>query len=662
MMFPLWLRDISIHRKFIFIALLATVAATLFTILLMTVMQWFMLREELVKSVSAQVSVIASISAAELAANDREAAAKTVRALAVINNIEFAGILDRHGDDFALYVRPGLLIPPHQHQVTGREHHIHTATYIEVVFPVAVNREQIGMIHVRSGMAPVYKKLKWNIALIVGVAAGAFLIAMLLLLRLLPAITEPLRNLAALMGTVSRDNNFTLRAVLHGSDEIGTLAKEFNTMLAQIQMRDNELAQQRLHLQKEVGKRTADLKASNTQLGKELSERKSAEMELQDANEKLSILLDSLPTAVYRCRAQGDFAVMYMSQNVTSFTGYEPRDFIEDHNLWRTHIHPDDAPGVYDEIALLFEKGTHTYEYRWLKSDGSYLWIQDSLKLIYTEERTPMYMVGMWQDISAHKLAEEKIRRLNEELEQKVKERTQQLLSAQEELVRKEKLATLGQVIGSIGHELRNPLAIMSNAVYFLQTVLPDTDERVREYLGIIRNEIDDSERIVSDMLDSVRTKTPQPQEVVLTVLIKQTLSRLSIPSSVTVKLEIPATLSPLWADSLQIHQVLRNLISNAIEAMPDGGVLEISALENKPDATVILTVRDSGIGMTPKQLDELFQPLFTTKARGTGLGLMVVKNLTHANGGTVTVKSEVGRGTTFTLTLPASHSLIKDV
>jgi signal transduction histidine kinase len=90
--------------------------------------------------------------------------------------------------------------------------------------------------------------------------------------------------------------------------------------------------------------------------------------------------------------------------------------------------------------------------------------------------------------------------------------------------------------------------------------------------------------------------------------------------------------------------------------------VLEISALENKPDATVILTVRDSGIGMTPKQLDELFQPLFTTKARGTGLGLMVVKNLIHANGAAVTVKSKVGRGTTFTLTLPASHSLIEDV
>jgi signal transduction histidine kinase len=236
-----------------------------------------------------------------------------------------------------------------------------------------------------------------------------------------------------------------------------------------------------------------------------------------------------------------------------------------------------------------------------------------------------------------------------------LKQRTRQLLEAQEELLRKEKLAVLGQVAGSVGHELRNPLGVMSNAVYFLQTVLADEDETTKEYLNIIKSEIADSERIVSDLLDSVRTKPPQPGIVGVQELIDQTLRKCSVPSSVTVKPAIPESLAPLRVDAMQIQQVLRNLISNGVEAMPDGGTLEIRAVENKQDRTITVSVRDSGGGMAPEVLAKLFQPLFTTKARGIGLGLVVVKNLTEANGGSVKVESEVGKGTLFTVTLPAA-------
>ncbi len=227
----------------------------------------------------------------------------------------------------------------------------------------------------------------------------------------------------------------------------------------------------------------------------------------------------------------------------------------------------------------------------------------------------------------------------------------------EDELVRKEKLAVLGQVAGSVGHELRNPLGVMSNAVYFLQTVLADADEISKEYLHIIESEIANSERIVSDLLDSVRTKPPQPEAVDLAQLIGQTLRKCSVPASVTVKLDIPATLSQMQVDPQQISQVLRNLISNGIEAMPQGGTLQIGAVENKQDGTLTGSVRDSGIGMTPEQLGKLFQPLYTTKPRGIGLGLVVVKNLTQANGGRVDVQSEPGKGTVFSITLPSSSA-----
>ncbi|MDD4928637.1 MAG: ATP-binding protein [Gallionella sp.] len=228
------------------------------------------------------------------------------------------------------------------------------------------------------------------------------------------------------------------------------------------------------------------------------------------------------------------------------------------------------------------------------------------------------------------------------------------LRKTQDELVRREKLAVLGQVAGSVGHELRNPLGVMSNAVYFLQTVLSDADDSVKEYLNIIKDEIASSERIVSDLLDSVRTKPPQPEAVGVREIIQMTLGKLTIPAAVSIKLDIPETLPVLRVDAQQIHQVFRNLVSNSVEAMPDGGTLQIKAEADAATKKIIVSVRDSGVGMTTEQLEHLFQPLFTTKARGIGLGLVVVKNLTEANGGSIQVQSAPEKGSMFTVTLPA--------
>ncbi len=235
--------------------------------------------------------------------------------------------------------------------------------------------------------------------------------------------------------------------------------------------------------------------------------------------------------------------------------------------------------------------------------------------------------------------------------ERKVSEEA--LRKTQDELVRAEKLAVLGQVAGSVGNELRNPLGVMSNAVFFLQTVLSDADKTTREYLGIIKSEIAASERIVCALLDSVRTNPPHLKTAGFAQLIEQSLDKCTIPPSVTVKLDIPESLSPLRVDAMQICQVFRNLISNGVEAMPEGGTLEIRALEKEAAKYVTISVRDTGTGMTPEQLDKLFQPLFTTKARGIGLGLVVVKNLTEANGGSIEVQSEAGKGTVFSVTFP---------
>jgi signal transduction histidine kinase len=176
----------------------------------------------------------------------------------------------------------------------------------------------------------------------------------------------------------------------------------------------------------------------------------------------------------------------------------------------------------------------------------------------------------------------------------------------------------------------------------------------VLEYLDIIDKEVAGSERIVSDLLDSVRTKPPHPQLVQVRELLDATLPKCAIPERIAVRISIPDALPPILVDALQMQQVLRNLLVNGADAIAGEGTLEVLAEEDRNSGKVRIDIKDNGAGITPENLSKLFQPLFTTKARGIGLGLVVVRNLIRANGGEVDIQSELGKGTVFTRTLPS--------
>ena len=233
----------------------------------------------------------------------------------------------------------------------------------------------------------------------------------------------------------------------------------------------------------------------------DVTERKRAMQTIEESERKFRAILEAAVDGVLVAEAQTRKFVLG-NRAICDMLGYHPDEITQ---LGVDDIHPAQA---LPEVRRQFEKQLKgeiqvASSLPVQRKDGSVFFADISSSNMELAGRP--YLVGVFHDVTERMQAEENIRMLNEELEDKVQKRTQQLLAAQEELVRKEKLAVLGQVAGSVGHELRNPLGVMSNAVYFLQTVSSDADETTREYLNIIKNEIANSERIVSDLLDSVR-------------------------------------------------------------------------------------------------------------------------------------------------------------
>jgi PAS domain S-box-containing protein len=225
------------------------------------------------------------------------------------------------------------------------------------------------------------------------------------------------------------------------------------------------------------------------------------------------------------------------------------------------------------------------------------------------------------------------------------------LRNVREQLVRKEHLSVLGELAGGVGHELRNPLGVISNAVYYLNITLPEADETTREYLGIISSEVRNAEKIVSALLSLSCTRSVERKEIAVSALVAQVLEKQPAPENVEVATELPVDLLPVFVNAGQIAQVLSNLVSNACQAMPDGGTLAIKAknVENRVEISVI----DTGCGMSAETMGKMFEPLYTTKTRGIGLGMTVSKNLVEINDGSIGVESHEGIGAALTVELP---------
>ncbi|MDX6286675.1 MAG: hypothetical protein QOG53_2160 [Frankiales bacterium] len=237
-----------------------------------------------------------------------------------------------------------------------------------------------------------------------------------------------------------------------------------------------------------------------------------------------------------------------------------------------------------------------------------------------------------------------------------VRERTQELSDSlaelertQHQLVHSERLAAIGQVASTVGHELRNPLGVMANAIYLLR-LRTDDPPAIRQ-LDTLDREVGSAARISSDLLDFARNRDPEWESVELSELISECLSVVPCPPGVTLVRDEAADLEHVRVDRDQLRQVLLNLLNNAYEAVPDGGTVTVAT--KRLDGAVRIDVVDNGAGADEATQARFFEPFFTTKTRGTGLGLAVCKRLIEGHSGSISVVSSPGEGARFTVVLP---------
>jgi PAS domain S-box-containing protein len=252
--------------------------------------------------------------------------------------------------------------------------------------------------------------------------------------------------------------------------------------------------------------------------------------------------------------------------------------------------------------------------------------------------------------------AKNQIKEYADQLEIKVKQRTQELVEAQNKLLKAERLATIGEIAAMVGHDLRNPLTGITGATYYLKTKSGLTlDRRSREMLEIIERDVEYSNKIVNDLLDYSREIHLELKETSPKSIVKKAVSMVKVPRNIQI-LDLTRSKPIVNADTEKMKRAFVNLIKNAVDAMPKGGTLTIRSRKTGDQLTISFI--DTGMGMSKDVLQKLWSPLFTTKAKGMGFGLPICKRVIEAHAGSISAESVAGKGTTFTITFPIKPEL----
>jgi signal transduction histidine kinase len=263
---------------------------------------------------------------------------------------------------------------------------------------------------------------------------------------------------------------------------------------------------------------------------------------------------------------------------------------------------------------------------------------------------------GSIVDITQRRRTEAELQRYRDGLEQRVQERTAELIAAQQELVRKERLATIGQLTGTVSHELRNPLATIANSFATLRAQLGETQPAQRRTLARIDRSIARCVRIIDELLDYARVQEPEFREIEVDPWLDSMLGEIEVPRGVEFERALHSG-ARVRLDPDRLRQAIVDLVQNAFQALlerDDGGKVNRVSIATACEGEFLeLCVQDSGPGVPLAVRERIFEPLFSTRSFGVGLGLPLVVRVAEQHRGTLTLDASPQGGARFTLRLP---------
>lgn len=379
-------------------------------------------------------------------------------------------------------------------------------------------------------------------------------------------------------------------------------------LIQQLNNAKNQLEGYTEHLEEKVKERTWDLKESE---------------------ERLRSIFVASPDAVTATDLNGN--IVECNEQAVRMHGYPSRSELIGKNALVLIAKKDHNRAVENMKKTLDEGVVKNLEYTFATKDGREFPAELSASVVKDASGESMGFVAITKDITVRKQMEQ-------------------------QLFKTERLAAIGELAAMIGHDLRNPLTGIVGATYYLKTKLGlKMDLKAREMLEIIEKDIEYSNKIINDLLDYSRDIKLEVTEIAPKELTREALALVALPGNVQV-INLTGDEPKMKADIDRLKRTFANVIRNAFDAMLAGGTLTIRC--RKLDGNLDFTFADTGVGMTKDVLEKLWRPLFTTKAKGMGFGLSICKRIIEAHGGKITVESTVGKGSTFTVTIPIEQKV----
>ena len=393
-----------------------------------------------------------------------------------------------------------------------------------------------------------------------------------------------------------------------------------------------------------------------------------AQTSLRESEQRWATTLKSIGDAVIATDTQGK--IKFMNSEAERLTGWKLSEALQKPAKTVFNIINEQTRlEVESPIERALNEGiviglaNHTIL---IQKNGKEVPIDDSGAPIKDREGKTTGVVLIFRDITERKKVEDERIRMQTKLEEsaiQLKEYASQMEELAEQRAKQlkdsERLAAIGATAGMVGHDIRNPLQAIISDVFLAKTELtsiPDSEEKKNalESMSEIEKNIDYINKIVQDLQDYARPLNPKIEKNDLNSIVETFIAKNGLPKNIKVKVEITDEARIIRADSYYLNRILYNLVTNALQAMPTGGNLTIEAHKEAEDT--VLSVKDTGVGIPKEIQDKMFTLMFTTKSKGQGFGLPVVKRMTESLGGTVSFESQEGKGTTFTIRLPSQR------